>query len=160
MIRVTDQYLWNFVFSTFFLIMVVLGAIILDGEARLEWSELTLLDYTLITLASWRVTRLFVYDAVTKFLREQFYDAKKSGRGYRLEKPKAGPRRTLADLLSCPWCFGVWATATVTFFYLLSDWAVFPVVILAISAVATYLQLLSNLTGHSAEKLKKQNELL
>lgn len=160
MVRITDQYFWNGVFTAFFCILVILGAIILDGEARVAWTDLTMIDYTLMTLASWRLTRLFVYDAVTKFVREQFYDVKKVGRGYTLEKPKTGPRRTLADLLTCPWCFGAWASATIVFFYLLTEWAVFPVVILAISAVATYLQLLANLTGHSAERTKKQNELL
>jgi len=160
MIRVTDQYFWNFVFGIFFIILVVLGAIILDGEARLDWSELTLVDYTLITLATWRLIRLFVYDTVTKWFREQFYDLKKAGRGYTLEKPKVGPRRTIVELLSCPWCFGVWAAGTVLFFYLLTPWAVFPVALLAISAVATFLQLLTNLLGHNAERAKKQNEFL
>jgi len=120
--------------------------------------DLELVDYVLITLASWRVTRLFVYDAITKMIREQFWDVKKVGRGYQLDKPKTGPRRTIADLLSCPWCFGVWATASVTFFYLITPYAVFPVVLLALSAVATFLQITSNLVGHKAEQLKNQNE--
>ena len=158
MIRVTDQYFWNFVFSIFFVILVVMGAIILETEARIPLTDLQLVDYVLITLATWRLTRLFVYDAVTKFFREQFWDAKKVGRGHRLEKPKTGPRRTLADLLDCPWCFGVWAGATVTFFYLLTPYAIFPVIILALSGVATFLQLLANLVGNRAEELKIKNE--
>jgi len=135
-----------------------MGAIILETESRIPLSELSLIDYTLITLATWRLVRLFVYDAITKFFREQFWDVVKVGRGYRLEKPKTGPRRTIADLLSCPWCFGVWATALVTFFYLITPYAVFPVILLSISAVATFLQLLSNLVGHKAEQLKNQIE--
>lgn len=135
-----------------------MGAIILQTESRIPLAELTLVDYTLITLASWRLVQLFVYDAITKFFREQFWDVVKVGRGYRLEKPKTGPRRTLADLLSCPWCFGVWATATVTFFYLITPYAVFPTILLGISAVATFLQLLSNLVGHKAEQLKNEVE--
>ena len=158
MIRVSDQYFWNFVFTVFFTILIVLGAIILETESRIPLAELTIVDYVLITLASWRVVRLFVYDALTKFFREQFWDVVKVGRGYRLEKPKAGPRRTIADLLSCPWCFGMWAVATVTFFYLITPYAVFPVILLAISAVATFLQLLSNLVGHKAEQTKNINE--
>ena len=160
MIRITDQYFWNFVFALFFLILVIMGAIILESEARLLWTELTLVDYTLITLASWRFTRLVVYDAITKFIREQFWDVKKAGRGYELVKPNGGPRRTVADLMSCVWCFGMWATASVTFFYLLTEWAVFPIVLLALSAVASSLQIIINLIGHNAEHAKKQNELL
>jgi hypothetical protein len=158
MIRITDQYFWNVVFTVFFTILVVMGAIILETEARIPLSELTLVDYVLITLASWRVVRLFVYDAVTKWFREQFWDVKKVGRGRELVKPKTGPRRTLADLLSCPWCFGVWAAALMTFFYLITPYAVFPTVLLALSAVATFLQLLANMIGHRAEQLKNQND--
>jgi hypothetical protein len=111
MIRITDQYFWNVVFGIFFVLLVVMGAIILETEARIPYTELTFTDFALITLATWRLIRLFVYDAITKFLREQFYDLKKVGKGMVLEKPKFGPRRTLADLLSCPWCFGMWAAA-------------------------------------------------
>lgn len=135
-----------------------MGAIILETEARIPLSDLELVDYVLITLATWRVVRLFVYDAITKFFREQFWDLKKVGRGYQLEKPKVGPRRTVADLLSCPWCIGVWASATVTFFYLVTPYAVFPTILLALSSVATFLQILSNLVGHKAEQAKLENE--
>jgi len=157
MLRVTDQYFWNFVFSVFFLLLVVMGAIILETESRIPFADLELVDYVLITLASWRLTRLFIYDLITKMIREQFMKVKKVGRGYQLEKPKTGPRRTIADLLGCPWCFGVWATATITFFYLITPYAVFPVVVLALSAVASLLQIFSNLVGHKAEQIKNEN---
>ena len=158
MLRITDQYFWNFVFSIFFIVLIIMGAIILETEARVPLVDLTLYDYVLITLASWRLTRLFVYDTVTKFVREQFWDVKKVGKGFRLEKPKTGPRRTLADLFDCPWCFGLWAAASITFFYLITPYAVFPVVLLAVGAVATFLQLLSNMVGHRAEQLKQMND--
>jgi hypothetical protein len=158
MLRITDQYFWNFVFAAFFLVLVIMGAIILDGEARIPLTELTLTDYVLVTLASWRLTRLFVYDAITKFFREQFWDVVKVGKVFKLEKPKVGPRRTLADLLSCPWCFGMWASSTVIFFYLLTPYALFPVIMLAVGAVASFLQILSNLVGHKAEQVKSQSE--
>lgn len=134
-----------------------MGSIILQSESRIPLDELALVDYVLITLASWRLTRLFVYDLITKFFREQFWDVKKMSKGYELEKPKTGPRRTLADLMDCPWCFGVWATAMVMFFYLMTPYAIFPVVLLALSAVATFLQLLTNMVGHKAEQLKKES---
>ena len=135
-----------------------MGAIILDTESRIPFAELALVDYVLITLATWRLIRLFVYDAITKWLREQFYDVKKTGRTQELVKPISGPRRTLADLLSCPWCFGTWAAAMVIFFYLLTPYALFPVILLAISAAASLLQIFANMIGHRAEQLKNQNE--
>ncbi|MFN3693355.1 MAG: DUF1360 domain-containing protein [Candidatus Paceibacteria bacterium] len=158
MIRITDQYFWNVVFGIFFVLLVVMGAIILETEARIPYTELTFTDFALVTLATWRLIRLFVYDAITKFFREQFYDLKKVGKGYTLEKPKFGPRRTVADLLSCPWCFGMWAAALVTFFYLLTPYAYYITIFLAISAVASFLQILTNMVGWQAEKLKMEVE--
>lgn len=158
MIRITDQYFWNVVFGIFFVLLVIMGTIILETEARVPYAELTLVDFTLITLASWRIIRLFVYDHITKFIREQFYDLKKVGKGYTLEKPKFGPRRTIADLLTCPWCVGMWAAASVTFFYLLTPYAYYVTLFLAISSVATFLQILTNMVGWQAEKLKQEVE--
>ena len=158
MIRITDQYFWNVVFGLFFLLLTIMGAIILDSESRIPFAQLTLADFALITLASWRLIRLFVYDTMTKCIREQFYDIQKVGKGFTLVKPMTGPRRTLADLLSCPWCFGMWAAASVTFFYLLTPYAVYFVIFLAISAVASFLQVLTNMIGWQAEKLKGEAE--
>jgi Protein of unknown function (DUF1360) len=141
MIRITDQYFWNVVFGLFFFVLAIMGAIILETETRIPFNEITLFDITLITLASWRVIRLFVYDSITKWLREQFYNVRKVGKGYVLEKPATGPRRTLADL-----------------FYLLTPYAFYFVLFLAISAVATFLQLLTNMIGWQAEKLKAEVE--
>lgn len=160
MIRITDQYFWNFVFVLFFLAFVVMGMIILNTESRISPEGLTFFDITLITLATFRVIRLVVYDAITKFFREQFWDVKETKMGLMLEKPVAGPRRTLADLMSCPWCIGIWAAATITFFYLWTPYSFFPVLFLAVSAVATTLQLLANMIGWQSEKLKQESERL
>lgn len=156
--RITDQYLWNVIFLVFFLVVVFMGAVILDGEATKQVSELTPFDMVLMALATFRLIRLTVYDKITAFFREQFWDARESKTGYVLEKPAHGPRRTLADLLSCPWCFGVWAAATVSFFYLLTPLAYYPILILALSSLGTFLQLLANMIGWKAEQLKNDVE--
>ena len=156
--RITDQYFWNFVFSVFFTILVVMAAIILETESRVRFAELSLTDFVLMSLATWRLTRLVVYDAIFKFFREQFFDVVKVGKGYVMEKPPFGPRRTLADLLNCVWCFGIWAAAMVIFFYLITPYAVYPIILLSISAVGSFLQILSNLIGHKAEQAKRELE--
>ena len=156
--RITDQYFWNFVFTVFFLILIVMGAIILETESRVRFADLSTMDFILMTLATWRLTRLMIYDTVTKFIREQFWDVVKIGKSYALEKPPTGPRRTIADLFSCPWCFGVWAAAIVIFFYLITPYAIYPILLLAVSAVASFIQILSNMIGHKAEQAKNQSE--
>jgi hypothetical protein len=156
--RITDQYFWNLVFSVFFLGFIFMGTIILGGEAYKPFATLSVVDYVLMTLATFRLVRLFLYDKITAFFREQFYDVVESKSGITLEKPARGPRRTLADLLSCPWCFGMWAAGTVTFFYLLTPYAFYIVLMLAIGAVGSFLQLLANLIGWKAEQTKADVE--
>ena len=160
MIRITDQYVWNFIFLMFFLSLVVMALIILDNKSRLLEVSLQPIDYILMMLATWRLIRLFVYDTITRFFREQFWDLKKDGQDYELVKPLKGPRRTLADLLGCPACVGVWMGATVVFFYLLTPYAFVPVVILAVSAVAQFLQNLGNLVAGATDYLDKKRKNL
>jgi len=154
MIRITDQYLWNFIFTIFFVGLLTMGAIILETEARIAYTDLTIVDFLIIALATYRVIRLFINDAVTKFFREQFWDTKESRGKILLVKPESGPRRTIADLLSCPWCFGVWSAALVTFFYLLTPYAQFPVLILALAGLGTWFHQVGQLTGHKAQQAK------
>ncbi len=156
--RITDQYFWNVVFLLFFLVLIFLASVVLESEAIKSYEALTLIDLLLITLASFRVIRMVVYDKIFAFFREQFYDAVEEKGRVVLVKPESGPRRTLADLLSCPWCFGVWASAMVTFFYLLTPYSFFPVLFLALSAVASLLQILANLIGWKAEGAKMDVE--
>lgn len=158
MIRITDQYFWNIIFILFYVGLLTMAGIILNTEARMAYEDLSLLDLAIISLASFRFTRLFVYDNMTKFLREQFWDVKTVRNKIMLVKPITGPRRTLADLVGCPWCFGVWATTCVAFFYLLTSYAYFPILILALSGVATMLQLFANMVGWKAEQLKRETE--
>ncbi len=137
-----------------------MGAIILDTEAYIAWHDFTAFDYIILTLATWRVTRLMTHDSITRFVREQFMDIVKVGRGYRLEKPKTGPRRLLAELFSCPWCASIWAGTCVLFVYLLTPYAVFPLAILALSAAVSFIQVLTNLLVNNAERAKKQSEVI
>ena len=152
--RITDQYFWNVIFLLFFFALVFMGAVILESLAYKTFDTLTITDYILIILASMRVVRLVIYDKIFAFFREQFYDVVEQKGKVLLVKPVSGPRRTLADLLTCPWCFGVWATAMVIFFYMLTPYAMYPILILALSSVVTFLQILSNLIGWKAERAK------
>lgn len=156
--RITEQYFWNLIFLVFFLILVFLGTIILQSESAMALDELSLTDFVLITLASWRLVRLVVYDKIFGFFREQFYDVIDDRGVMMMVKPEKGPRRTILDLLLCPWCFGVWATACVSFFYFFTPYALYPVILLALSAVASFLQLIANLIGWKAEQAKNQVE--
>ena len=147
MIKITNQYFWHLFFLLFFVVLIVMGVIILDTESRIPLSELGLFDMAVITLASWRLVRFVAYDNITKFFREQFYDLKKTGRSFSLTKPQTGPRRTIIDLIVSPWNLGLWMTASVTFFYLITPYALYPLLFLTLSALVALLQLVSDAIG-------------
>ncbi len=144
MIKITDQYFWNFVFLAFFSFLLVMASIILETEARIPFSDLGLFDVGLIILSSWRLVRFFNQDSTTKFFREQFYDLKKTARSYSLEIPKTGPRRTILDIMLNPWNFSMGVVALVTFVYLLTSYAVYPLIILAFSGLISLIELGTN----------------
>lgn len=156
--RISDQYIWNFLFSLFFVSLVVSGMVILESSGQRPLAEPTLMEFLILTLATLRMTRLFVYDKITAFFREQFYDVVELKTKRYLEKPTRGPRRTMADLLSCVWCFGLWAGATITFFYYLTPYAYFPILFFAVAGAGSLLQLLGNVIGWKAEQMKGEVE--
>ncbi len=137
--RLTNYYLWSFAFSIFFLLLLLGAMVFLDEALPTSLSELMWFEYVLLALATWRLTRLFGKDHITTFLREQFYTVREQDGTMVLDKPASGPRRILADLFGCPWCLSLWSALVVSFFYLLHEIFFYPILLLALSAVAAAL---------------------
>ena len=138
---------WNIFFSLLFVAMTfgMLSSLYrLYGEVP-TW--IPLFDLILIILATFRLTRLFVYDVVTEFFRHWF-------RGY----PKDSFMGTISALVNCPWCLGLWFSALVVYVYFLTPLAWFFILFLAIASVASLLQILANLIGWSAEYRKLETK--
>jgi uncharacterized integral membrane protein len=158
-----NQNKWSVVFSILYVLIFVLGVMVLkevNGELP---TSISIFDLILIILASFRLTRLFVYDHIMQFFRDWFLDKEyyKDERGacqVRRFPPIVGPRRTVNDLLGCPWCFGMWAGLLVPFFYFLTPIAWFFILVLAVSGVASLIQVTSNLVGWSAEYKKRKTK--
>ena len=120
--------------------------------------SIPLSDFLLITLATFRLTRLFVYDKITLWLRDLFIEKIETSTEGVIFVERVGfvngPRRTISDLLNCPWCISVWFALLITFFYFLSPLAWFFILVLALSGVGALLQLTANLIGWNAEYRK------
>jgi hypothetical protein len=156
-----DQVWWSILFSLIYVAVFILGVALLVSLRGDLPRSIPLFDLMLIILASFRLTRLFVYDRIMQFFRDWFLDKETyvDERGavmVRRYPPITGPRRTINDLLSCPWCFGMWAGLIIPFFYFLSPLAWFFILVLAISGAGTFLMLLSNLVGWNAEYKKRR----
>lgn len=155
-----DQNFWNIIYSLFF-VAVASGMIwSLQRVHGTLPTSIPLFDLSLIVLATLRLTRLFVYDKITRFLRDMFqhHEEEYTEQGvtyYSKTERTNGPLRTAYELLICPWCFSMWAGVFVTYAYFL-DKSIFwlPILMLAISGVATAMQLLVNMIGWIAEGKK------
>lgn len=152
--RITDQYFWHVIFLIFFFCLVFLGAVVLQSEAYKPYNTLTFFDMSIMTLATMRVIRFVVHDRMTAFFREQFYNMAEYKGKFALVKPTEGPRRAFVDLITCPWSVGMCAGAVIIFAYMSTPYTFFPILILALSGVASILQLYANLLGLRVEQAK------
>ena len=150
-----EQNLWNFLFALFYAAVLAGGSWALWSFGRLPVG-ITFFDASLIALASFRLTRLFVYDRGMQFFRDWFLDVFPSpdAGGPVRALPARGPRRTASELLSCPWCFGLWGTMLTAFGYYASPYLWLPILIVALAGVASLLQLCANWLGWHANIAK------
>lgn len=108
--------------------------------------EITLLNLLILSLASFRLTRLLVFDKITEFLREPFFNEIKEENEfgefevYYMPKEE-GVKKFLGELLSCYWCTGIWASAGIVGISLLYPIVSYPIiVILAVAGIASILE--------------------
>jgi len=102
-------------------------------------------DFVLIALAVMRLVRLVAYDSIFGFVRDWFAG-----------KDPYSFLGTVGTLINCPWCLGLWFSFFVPFAWFATPYAWFPIFMLAVAAVGSFLMLLANLVGWSAEQKKRE----
>ena len=96
----------------------------------------------LFALASFRLTRLLVFDKITAFIRSPFHEeldeVDEDGTITTFIRIKgSGLRHWIGELLSCYWCTGVWCSAFLYFLWLFFPSVAQPlIVLLAIAGLA------------------------
>ncbi|NSL51433.1 DUF1360 domain-containing protein [Calidifontibacillus erzurumensis] len=103
-------------------------------------------ELLLLSLASFRLTRLLVYDKITNFIRRPFHreveEKLEDGtvETY-IEIKGKGLRRFIGELLSCHWCTGVWSAAGLYTGYLFAPhFFTMIICILAIAGCASIIE--------------------
>ena len=116
------------------------------------------IDLLLLCLATFRVTELFVYDRITRFIRDPFVKREKIIKEDGTEEEKVKPaghgfKRMMGELMICPWCIGIWISTTLTFFFIFAP-GVARVFLIACSAAAggILFQLFSKLLDQMTDK--------
>lgn len=74
------------------------------------------LEFILLLLAAFRLTRLVVFDKITNFIRRPFHneieETDPNGNTFTyIEIKGKGLQYWVGELLSCYWCTGMWCTA-------------------------------------------------
>lgn len=102
--------------------------------------------FLLLALASFRLTRLFVFDKITEFIRGPFFiewtELNEDGVEEVYMKPKEkGIKGWIGELLSCYWCTGIWSAIGLYVGYLVAPFLFKHIIILlAIAGVAAIIE--------------------
>ena len=155
------QDVYNFIFSLIFLGLAALSLNLIMVKHGGLPIDVSVFHLILLSLALFRLTRLFVYDEITAFFRDFFLDVSVHGKVTTRKKYTTGFCRCVSDVFSCPWCFSIWGgLVLLTAYFLFPGPVFFIVLLLSISAIASVLQLTANWIGWSAEykKIKTQKE--
>ena len=124
---------WNFwsAFVFFGLVFLVGYLLELDGD---DIRNITFKESVVIILASYRMTRILVFEKIFKYLR----DVLNRRKGLYVVG-------TLSSIITCPWCMGVWVTLFIIVFYFLVPYGALLVYVLALAGLASLVILFSNL---------------
>lgn len=142
-----EQYTWNAIIFILFPIAVVALFLLAEKWGALrQLGGITFLDMSILGLATYRLMRLVTFDKIFSFARAMFMDTRPDGS---MAKPAKGFRLAIAELMECVWCTGVWAALATFVLYLLSPIGRFFVLILAVAALGTVLQVISRSVASS-----------
>jgi hypothetical protein len=137
---------WNFWSAFVFFALVVLVGYLLDRQGiRIE--RIGIRDALVIILASFRMTRIIVFEKIFKYLR----DVLRRGEDLLVVG-------TLSNIITCPWCSGVWVTLIIIVFYYLVPYGMLLCYVLALSGVVSLVILYSNMVQMRAERKQRIHE--
>ncbi|KPH75823.1 MULTISPECIES: DUF1360 domain-containing protein [Bacillaceae] len=108
--------------------------------------NLSVFEFLLLALATFRLTRLIVFDKITAFLRSSFIEeveeVEEDGTVVTYIQIKGnGIKKWVGELLSCYWCTGVWCAAIIVgLFYVWPTGTQIIVYILAIAGAAAFIE--------------------
>ncbi len=134
---------WNFWSAFVFLAAVVLVGYFLKRKG-LDIRNLTLKEATVIILASYRMTRILVFEKILKHFRDAL---KRRENLYVIG--------TIHSMVTCPWCAGVWITLIMILFYFLVPFGDLLVYVLALAGLASMMILVSNLLHMYTERRQR-----
>jgi hypothetical protein len=135
-----QQKSWNFLATLFYIVCFVgLGY---GLKARgLGAEDFRFRDIALMTLATYRLTRLLVFDAIFKLFRD-----------FVRKRSHYLVFYVIREIITCPWCAGIWACIIIVAIYFLVPFGQILILLFAIAGVASFIVIIVNLAGLSTEE--------
>lgn len=134
---------WNFWSAFVFLSAVGLVGFLLRKKGVVI-EELSFKEALFIILASYRMTRILVFERIFKYFRDVL---KRREDLYVIG--------TIHAMITCPWCAGVWVTLIIIVLYFLVPFGVLLIYVLALAGLASMLILVSNLLHMYTERRQR-----
>jgi hypothetical protein len=131
---------WNFWATIFFVICLIALGYTLDKKG-IGTEDFTLGNIALMVLATYRLTRILVFDKIFKLFRDFF---RTHQRWYVMF--------VIKEIITCPWCAGVWVALVIVTIWFLVPFGQLFILLLAISGVASFVVILVNYVGLSTEE--------
>lgn len=127
--KIRNQNFWHFFFSALYLLLLFFAVSYLNLQERLT-NKIPLFNFFLLSIATFRLIRLFVYDSVTEGIRDY------------LGKFASGPGKELSMLINCPWCTGIWMALIIFVLYFINPLFWYFVMILALAGIGSMIQVI------------------
>jgi hypothetical protein len=127
--KVKNQNFWHFFFSALYLLLVFFVISLFNVQGKLT-KQIPIFDFFLLSVATFRLIRLFVYDSITGGIREY------------LGKFSVGPGKEISMLINCPWCTGIWMALAVFIMYFSNPLFWYFLVILALAGLGSITQII------------------
>jgi hypothetical protein len=143
-----QQKTWNFL-ATMFYIACLVGLAYLFRLKGITKEDFRLGDIALLSVATYRFTRILVFDKIFKFFRDFLKSREKLYVFY-----------VIKEIITCPWCAGVWVALIMTAMYYLVPFGDIFAILLTIAGIASFITVSVNFIGLSTEeKQHKVKEL-
>jgi hypothetical protein len=134
---------WNFWSVFVFLCAIGFVGFFLEKKG-IDIRDLSLKEAVLVILASYRMTRILVFEKIFKYLREILR-----------RRQNLYVIGTLHSIITCPWCAGVWVTLIIIVFYFLVPYGTLLVYVLALAGLTSMVILISNLLHMYTERRQR-----
>jgi hypothetical protein len=121
--------------------------------------DIKTLDLLLLVFASARLMDIITTDEIMMWLREPFVQTEKveiAGRQVLVRGGRGqGLRKAIGEMLSCPWCTGVWVAAGLAYLYFLIPKIIWLfILVFAISEIGSLIQAVSTILVRLLKYLK------